>query len=126
LLKNGVDFDLKDKDEWTPLLYAAENGYFTIVVLLLENGIEANSKTTSGRFYEAGQTLLLLVIQNRHEAIVKLLLESNIDINSKDGNGRTPLSYTASAEQEVIVKLLLNTSSVKAKLRDNSGRTPLS
>jgi ankyrin repeat protein len=54
---------------WTPLLYAAENGHEAVVKLLLEQGAELETKDLDGR------TPLSRAVENGHEAVVKLLVE---------------------------------------------------
>jgi ankyrin repeat protein len=49
---------------------AAMNGYEAVVQLLLEKGVDLESKDI-----EYGQTPLLWTAEGRHEAVVKLLLE---------------------------------------------------
>jgi ankyrin repeat protein len=46
------------------------NGYEAVVQLLLEKGVDLESKDI-----EYGQTPLLWTAEGRHEAVVKLLLE---------------------------------------------------
>jgi ankyrin repeat protein len=51
---------------------AAENGYETIVKLLLERGADPKSKD---KIY--GQTPIIWAAENGHETIIKLLLEKS-------------------------------------------------
>ena len=54
LAKEGVDPDSKDKDNQTPLLWAARSGHEAVVKLLLvKEGVDPNSKG------EEKRTLLL-------------------------------------------------------------------
>ena len=99
------------------------NGHSAVVRLLLENGVDPESKFT----YD--QIPLSEAAEKGHEAIVKLLLVIKIVMaDSKDIKcGRTPLSYAAGGGHEAIVKLLLVTKTVIADSRDTEyGRTPLS
>jgi hypothetical protein len=105
--QNSTSLDLKDKvnskdrDDRTPLWWAAKNGYEAVVKLLLESKAEVDSKDS-----KFGRTPLLLAAKNGHEAVVKLLLESKAEVDSKDRLGRTPLSWAAENGHEAVVKLL--------------------
>jgi hypothetical protein len=75
-----------------------------VVKLLLEKGIEPDSKDN------LGQTPLSWAAGGGHEAVVKLLLEKGVELDSKDNRGRTPLSRAAERGHEAVVKLLNPTS----------------
>jgi ankyrin repeat protein len=60
----------KPSNDRTQLLWAADGGYEAVVQLLLEKGVDLESKDI-----EYGQTPLLWAAEGRHEAVVKLLLE---------------------------------------------------
>jgi hypothetical protein len=86
LLENGAEVDSKNKDDWTPLLWATESGHKAVVKLLLEKGANIDSKDKDGR------RPLPRAAENGHEAVVKLLLEKGADVDSKNKDGQTPLS----------------------------------
>ena len=96
------DIDAKDGSGRTPLLWAAENGYETVVRLLLDTGkvdIDAKNKD--------GQTPLLWAAKNGHGTVVRLLLDTGkVDIDAKDDSGRTLLSWAAEKGYEAVVNLL--------------------
>ena len=48
LLAHGARVNLKTDDGWTPLHYAAQQGYYDIVELLLAKGADVNAKTNNG------------------------------------------------------------------------------
>ncbi|PKS08786.1 hypothetical protein jhhlp_003395 [Lomentospora prolificans] len=122
LTDHAREFDAKDMDGRTPLLYAAKNGHEGVIKLLLATGkVDIDLKDMDGR------TPLSYAAWNGHEGIVKLLLTTGkVDIDSKGNNGRTPLSYAAGNGYEDIVKLLLAIGKVDIDLKNNYGRTPLS
>ncbi|KAF2181217.1 ankyrin, partial [Zopfia rhizophila CBS 207.26] len=72
LLETGkVEVDSKDKDDRTPLSWAAWYGHEAVVKLLLETGkVEMDSKDKDDR------TPLSWAVQYGHEAVVKLLQSS--------------------------------------------------
>ena len=49
LLGEGADIESKDKDGRTPLSWAAERRYESVVKLLPENGADINAKDESGQ-----------------------------------------------------------------------------
>jgi ankyrin repeat protein len=116
-----VDIEAMDKDNLTPLSWAAKNGHDVIVELLLNTGIvevEARDKD--------GQTPLLWAAKNGHEAVAKLLLDiGKADIKAKDQDKKTPLLHAAENGNEAVVKLLISTGKVNLKGKDKNGQTPL-
>lgn len=78
-----VDVDTKHEDEWTPLLWATENGYVAVVKLLLETGkVDVNAKD------RYGQTPLQWAVEYKHQTVVKLLLQTgkvNFNVEDQDG-----------------------------------------
>jgi ankyrin repeat protein len=84
----GFDIDLKDKDGWTPLWWAAKYGHEAIVKFLLATEkVDVNSKDEDGRI------LLWWAATYGHEAIVKLLLEKGTNLESKDDLCWAPLLH---------------------------------
>jgi hypothetical protein len=110
-------------DGQTPLVWAARNGYYGGVNLLLaKDGIGPDLNDRNGR------TPLSWAAENGHETIVNLLLETGkVDVDSKDSYfGQTPLSWAAQGGHEAVVKLLLETGKVDVDSKDSYfGRTPL-
>jgi ankyrin repeat protein len=109
-------------DGQTSLVWAAGNGYYGVVNLLLaKDEIDPDLKDGNGR------TPLSWAAENGHEAVVKVLLETDkVDVNSEDNQyRRTPLSWAAENGHETVVKVLLETGKVDVDLKDSIGRTPL-
>lgn len=69
LLERGAHVDSRDKDDWTPLLYAAEHGKTAVVQVLLENSADIN-----GRGYQ-DITPLSMAVKHARKPVVQLLLE---------------------------------------------------
>lgn len=89
-LRASGKFDIESKDRFnrTPLSWAAQYGYNTVVKLLMEESGKPESKDDNG------QTPLSYAAQNKYEAVVKRLLDKGVvDLESKDDNGLTPLSW---------------------------------
>ncbi|KAK4078540.1 uncharacterized protein Triagg1_2871 [Trichoderma aggressivum f. europaeum] len=120
LLDEGDDSKPKDGDRRrSPILPAAEDGYVTIVQLLLDKGADVESMDMHGR------TPLSYAAENGYKAMVQLLLENGAGIDSKGGGSRTPLSYAARNGHTAVVQLLLD-KGADFKLTDIRGWTPLS
>jgi ankyrin repeat protein len=127
----GYEIVFGEKDSYTlggqygqtPLLWAAGNGYDTVVGLLLTNdGTDPDLKDSL-----CGQAPLSWAAKGGHEAVVKLLLKTGkVNVDSKDTWGKTPLLLAAKGGHEAVVKLLLEMGKVDADSKDSQyGRTPL-
>ncbi|OTA92466.1 hypothetical protein M434DRAFT_53119, partial [Hypoxylon sp. CO27-5] len=108
LLATGVDADIKDCLQTTPLMYAAQEGHADIVHVLLHTG--ANPGLICGR----NRTALHRACRNntsRHVNVIKELVSStkDVSINAFDVNygNMTALLYAVLNESEESVKLLL-------------------
>ncbi|CAG9765551.1 unnamed protein product [Ceutorhynchus assimilis] len=84
------------------LIHAATQGYYTIVLTLIEYNAEVNI------YNNQGQTPLHLASKNGHYCVVYALLKHRADVNSKDNNQFAPLHYAAIFGHADIVRLLLN------------------
>jgi ankyrin repeat protein len=127
LIKDVNHCDIKDTFGRTPLSWAAENGREGVVKLLLERGVDPDSKASDWEFEDL--TPLSWAAENGHEEVVKLLLEHGADPDSKANGdligGRTPLSFAAGNGHKFVVKLLLE-NGVDPERRDTEwGQTPL-
>jgi len=65
---------------WTPLHFASDKGFLSIVEYLVNQKADVNSKNNDG------QTPLHLAIEKDQENIVEYLVELKININSRDKN----------------------------------------
>lgn len=103
----------------TPLLIAAEHGYFDVVERLLKvPDIDINARTNDGT------TPLFMAAEYGHFDIVKLLLEAKADLNNKLEDGTTVLFVAAEYGHDDVTELLIKANAnVEARL--NNGITPL-
>uniref|UniRef100_A0A3B5MB06 Ankyrin repeat and kinase domain containing 1 n=1 Tax=Xiphophorus couchianus TaxID=32473 RepID=A0A3B5MB06_9TELE len=104
LLDHGASTMQGDKDQWTPLHFAAQNGDDRTIRLLLEKGAAADVRD------KAGWMPLHLACQNGHETVVRLLLSRMSEdaiINQVEEEGRTPLHIACSYGHVNIAKLLI-------------------
>jgi len=90
LIKNGANINIKDNNELTPLMYAANNGHFEAAKLLIKSGANVNSQDNSG------QTALMLAAigsQKNHKNIYNLLIKNKANSKLKDNYGLTASMY---------------------------------
>jgi len=69
LLFEGIDVNVKDKDGWTALMWAADKCHFDVVELLLKNGANINMKNKNGK------TAFLIAEEGMNLKIVERLKE---------------------------------------------------
>ncbi|KAG3121564.1 hypothetical protein PI124_g312 [Phytophthora idaei] len=117
LLDNGVNLDVKDEDERTPLHWACATGRLDVAEFLLERGKAAVNVQD-----DAGWTPLMSAASTGHGDIVGLLLSKGADANLPNENGQIPLHYHR-GRQEIAELLLDYTRDVNQA--DNTGSTPL-
>ncbi|KAK6361998.1 hypothetical protein TWF730_005702 [Orbilia blumenaviensis] len=91
-----------DKDTQAPILYAAHNGYYAEVRMLLEKG--ADIETQDEKF---GRTALIWATQGGNKNTAQLLIDRGANIHKRDKGGRTALSRAASSGYDAIVKSMI-------------------
>jgi ankyrin repeat protein len=67
LLLEGIDVNVKDKDGWTALMWAAYKCHYDVVDLLLKNGADINRRN------ENGKTVFHIAEGGMHREITELL-----------------------------------------------------
>jgi ankyrin repeat protein len=87
LIEQGADVNSRDKNGWTPLMYAASYAKPATEILqfLLAKGADVNARN------KQGQTALMIAAAGRKGEAVKALLAKGADINAKDDDGSTAL-----------------------------------
>jgi ankyrin repeat protein len=123
-----------------------------VVELLLKNGVNADTKTSSGssllmtaaeRGYtsvvrmllqkwpdlnatdDSGLTPLMLATKGGHAEVIELLLESDADPSTGDPEGRKAIHFAAEHGDLTTIQLFLDCPNVEVNETDSSGRTPL-
>ncbi|MBU0479025.1 ankyrin repeat domain-containing protein [bacterium] len=89
LLRQGLNVNIKDAFDRTPLMIAAFYGHLEMVKLFIENGADVNAQQ------KEGLTALMLAVNyySQHPKIVKLLIENEAKIDIVDKNGNNVLYY---------------------------------
>lgn len=84
-LENGIDLNVKNQYNYTPLLAAARYNNKEVVKFLLEKGADINAQDI------VCDTALHIASKQGHKEIAVMLIEKGTDINAKNENGKTPL-----------------------------------
>ncbi|VUC31161.1 unnamed protein product [Clonostachys rosea] len=105
LLDNGAKVDNTDRNGYTSLHIAAENGYWQLVEMLVtKGGASVDEKVF-------GLTALLLAAKIWERRIVRFLLESGADAGARpdepDHCGQTPLHWAVAGRSALAVRFLL-------------------
>ena len=100
------------------LLIAADKGYPSEVVRLLDKGANVDFAT-----YE-GVTALMYAAQRGHEKVVQILLEKGADPDKKPNDGNTALHGAAMFNNLDVVEILLK-NNANIDVRNKKGITPL-
>ncbi|TQS34415.1 hypothetical protein Golomagni_05204 [Golovinomyces magnicellulatus] len=105
LLDHGVDLENTDKDGYTSLLRAVEDGHEQIVCLLLSKSANVHTVDCAG----AGANLLCLAADQGNSTVVDRLLETvKQSLDSTDLYGRTALFRAAIRGHDAVVERLLS------------------
>ncbi|GAB1318907.1 NACHT domain-containing protein [Madurella fahalii] len=112
--------DATNYAEWKKSLFqAVEMGRENVVKLILEKGMDIESKEPTMRM-----TPLLWAVRAGQDTIVKLLLDKGAIVDATDHDGRVPLIWAAIEEHRTIVRLLLD-NGANIEATSHGGRTPL-
>jgi len=98
------NINVKNRDNYTPLYYAASYGTQKTVQLLLENGAKVDVRNESNYNY----TSLHYAARNGKTEIAQLLLKNGADVNFIDNDGDTALIMATIQRNIDIVRLLLD------------------
>jgi len=108
ILKSGKEKvnDL-DKWGWSALTWSVYYGHGHVAKYLLEEGADANFKTTMsyGR-YSPGVTPCILAAYYGHSGILKDLIDHKANIKVKDANGKTARDYAKEFDFDKCLALL--------------------
>ncbi|KAG4272987.1 hypothetical protein FPRO04_10067 [Fusarium proliferatum] len=119
LTAKGVEIVIKDLNGRTALFLATEQGFPSIVRLLLER-MEIKSDLEAWM----GKESLLFAAGKGYDKIVDLLLESGVDCNATDESDKSAMALAAANGKEVIVQMLLKRGA-SWSIKDRNQRTAL-
>lgn len=100
LLQSGIDINAKDKDGWTPLMYAASKKATDIAKILIEAGADLNATDN------CGWTALMDAVDRNSIDIVRLLIDAGADLDTKNNSETTAIMLTRGKDADTITKLL--------------------
>lgn len=116
----SVDIDRLTEDGlgFTPLALAAQEGHYSIVRVLLQNGARQRVRN------DGGCTALIMSAIHGHERVAKLLMDFGAEIDASDCNGVTSLYSAALKGHFAVVKLLIE-AGARVDIAASDGCTPL-
>jgi ankyrin repeat protein len=120
LIHNNVAVDTTDSNGKTALVLAAQEGYQTVVQLLLGIGAATNVKVGS-----MSRTALHWACVRGNKKIVKTLIQAGADVNAEDRNGDTPLRIAVTMGGDPQVMQTLLSAGANVDVRDEYGNTAL-
>lgn len=119
ILDENADINIVNKEKKSALMIACLYNSFEIVKILIDNKADVNLKD------EEGKTALNYACEGNGADSIKVLVENGkADIEVRDAKGWTPIMYTASYDNVVVVKQLI---SLKANINavNEEGLTPM-
>lgn len=120
--EHGFDMNCKNKDFLQPILIAARNGHVNTVSLLLELGVDPNTKGYQG--CSALHEIASATVYRDRDAVVKKLIEAGADAAQPNTAGETPLHMAIAFMNFRGVKLLVK-NGVDVNTPDSDGLLPL-
>ncbi len=119
LLEHGADVHARSRGDFSPLLFAAQQGDVAIGSTLVEAGAEVNDLRMTD-----GMTALMLAAAGGHDELSVLLLSRDANPDLTDERGQTALHYAAPDPKsiELVRALLAHGANANARTRNDSPR----
>jgi len=111
--------NIRDKDGWTPIMYAAMYGHNDIAQALIDRKADIDEKDW------LGWTPLMLAEYFGKNETALLLIEKGADVNARSKAGWTPLMYAVLFNRIEVGKVLI-TKGADINARTGKGETALS
>ncbi|KAI9926349.1 hypothetical protein MW887_004113 [Aspergillus wentii] len=116
LLNNGADPNYRDREGWSAIHWATEEGHWDVVLLLLKYGANVNAVSSYGT------SPLHCAANGGHDNIVSELLRLGADPLKSTCHGWTPLHHAAFMGYSHVVQSLLNSDRITSNpSQDNHG-----
>ena len=114
----GFDLNLRDANDWTPLMIAAFNGSEKVAILLIKHGADINATDRDG------YAPIHWAAYNGYQKVISLLLRKGVNANVASHAGLSPL-LQASARGHVEAVAVLLKSGGDPNIVTNDGVSPL-
>lgn len=101
LLKAGMNPNVRDEKEWTPLMVASFEGSEDIALILIQHGASVMAKD------RGGYTPLHWAALGGFTSVVKLLIQKSADVSARTNYGITPLIQATAKGHFEVSKVLL-------------------
>ena len=116
LLKGGADPNYRDREGWSAIHWAAEEGHWDVVLLLFEYGANVNAVSSYGT------SPLHCAANGGHSKLVSELLQYGADPLKATCHGWTPLHHAAFMGYSSVVQSLLKDDRITSSpSQDNHG-----
>lgn len=102
-ISRGVRIKVKDKDGWTPLIWASVKGHLPVVSLLLSHDGANVHDVDNG----IGWTAVMFASSRGHDAIVEALLNNGANLTGKTSLGWSPIVLASRDGKLNVIDLLL-------------------
>ncbi|QOD38817.1 ankyrin repeat domain-containing protein [Candidatus Wolbachia massiliensis] len=118
-----INPDARNRDGYTPLYVAIQNGNIEIAELLIKCGTNIDDN------YERSRTPLHIAIGRKQLEIAKLLVKSGANVNAKTKNhgkdNLTPMHFAVFADTPEFIELLSSNGAIINERESVEGYTPL-
>lgn len=109
LLERGANINATAIDSMSLIEIAIGNGYKSVVGVLLDKGVDVNTRRSYG-----AETILHQAVSSNKEGIVRLLLDRGADVNAKDITGLTPYQLAKTQSMRKVFEDVTNKKRAKA------------
>lgn len=120
LVGQGVDVNVKGKNDATPLIVAALEGQTAVSEMLIALGADIHARN------KAGLTPLHAAAYKGHREVVELLIAKGANINDATNDFRLTPLHAAAEENHMDVAKMLIAKGANLHVKEASGYTPVS
>jgi ankyrin repeat protein len=106
LMGTNVDYNVTSEKSETPLLLAAQKGFFIAASRMVDYGADVNKPD------QFGFTPFMMAASGNNRALVDALLNKNADINARSAAGDTAFTLTGGQGHNAMLKYLMEKGAV--------------